>query len=144
GLRALASVSESPQSARDVGGACDFAGRRARVLAAAQQESKLQDLLGPEAPEVQAEMRRRWGHRFYGDNAEISPLRGALGVWGLGPDDIGVISKHDTSTQANDLNENRLHSLLQQHLGRSEGEPLAVISQKSLTGHGKGPAAAWQ
>lgn len=63
---------------------------------------------------------------------------------GLSADDVGVISKHDSSTQANDLNEARLHERLMDKLGRSKNKALPVISQKALTGHPKGAAAAWQ
>ncbi|WP_378738234.1 fatty acid synthase subunit beta domain-containing protein [Nocardia brasiliensis] len=63
---------------------------------------------------------------------------------GVGPDDIAVVSKHDTSTAANDPNESELHTRLATAIGRSEGAPLFVISQKSLTGHAKGGAAAFQ
>ena len=59
-------------------------------------------------------------------------------------DDIAVISKHDTSTLANDPNETELHERLADSLGRSEGAPLFVVSQKSLTGHAKGGAAVFQ
>ena len=55
-----------------------------------------------------------------------------------------MISKHDTSTAANDPNESELHERLAASLGRSEGAPLFVISQKTLTGHAKGGAAAFQ
>jgi fatty acid synthase len=62
----------------------------------------------------------------------------------VGADDIAVISKHDTSTLANDPNETELHERLADALGRSPGAPLFVISQKSLTGHAKGGAAVFQ
>ncbi|HEX2284049.1 MAG TPA: hypothetical protein VHI10_04315, partial [Mycobacterium sp.] len=55
-----------------------------------------------------------------------------------------VVSKHDTSTLANDPNETELHERLADSLGRSPGAPLFVVSQKSLTGHSKGGAAAFQ
>ncbi|MSP92865.1 MAG: DUF1729 domain-containing protein, partial [Myxococcales bacterium] len=73
-----------------------------------------------------------------------SPLGQALAAYGLTADDIAVVSKHDTSTGANDPNESRLHDRIQRALGRSAGNPLHVVSQKSLTGHAKGGAAAWQ
>jgi len=73
-----------------------------------------------------------------------SPLALALAAHGLNADDIGVVSKHDTSTQANDPNEAELHQRLQDALGRTPGNPLWVVSQKHLTGHPKGGAAAWQ
>jgi fatty acid synthase len=73
-----------------------------------------------------------------------SPLARALADLGLGADDVAVVSKHDTSTEANDPNEAFIHATIQSALGRSAGAPLRVISQKSLTGHAKGGAAAWQ
>jgi len=63
---------------------------------------------------------------------------------GVSPDEIAVISKHDTSTAANDPNESELHERLAEAVGRSEGAPLFVVSQKALTGHAKGGAAAFQ
>ncbi|MGB7983251.1 MAG: beta-ketoacyl synthase N-terminal-like domain-containing protein, partial [Candidatus Nanopelagicales bacterium] len=73
-----------------------------------------------------------------------SPLGRALVDLGLSAEDIAVVSKHDTSTQANDPNEALVHATIAEALGRSAGAPLRVISQKSLTGHSKGGAAAWQ
>ena len=73
-----------------------------------------------------------------------SQLAKSLAKLGVGADDIAVISKHDTSTLANDPNETELHERLADALGRSEGAPLFVVSQKSLTGHAKGGAAAFQ
>ncbi len=73
-----------------------------------------------------------------------SPLGRALTTLGLTADDVTVVSKHDTSTEANDPNEAFVHETIQQALGRTSGAPLRVISQKSLTGHSKGGAAAWQ
>ncbi|PSR68587.1 3-oxoacyl-ACP synthase [Nocardia sp. MDA0666] len=73
-----------------------------------------------------------------------SRLAADLRKLGVTPDEIAVISKHDTSTAANDPNESELHERLAGALGRSEGAPMFVISQKSLTGHAKGGAAAFQ
>src|SRR6202042_3906928 len=73
-----------------------------------------------------------------------SPLARSLAKLGVGADDIAVISKHDTSTLANDPNETELHERLAESLGRSDGAPLFVVSQKSLTGHAKGGAAGFQ
>ncbi|MFD4368075.1 fatty acid synthase subunit beta domain-containing protein [Rhodococcus sp. NPDC058521] len=73
-----------------------------------------------------------------------SQLARSLEQLGVGADDIAVVSKHDTSTAANDPNEAELHERLAGALGRSEGAPLFVVSQKSLTGHAKGGAAAFQ
>lgn len=75
---------------------------------------------------------------------EQSALARSLRSLGLSPDDVRVVSKHDTSTNANDPNESELHSLLWPAIGRSVGNPLYVISQKSLTGHAKGGAALFQ
>ncbi|MCH9816189.1 MAG: 3-oxoacyl-ACP synthase, partial [Actinomycetia bacterium] len=73
-----------------------------------------------------------------------SPLMTSLSALGLTVDDIEVVSKHDTATAANDPNEAQIHTTIQSALGRTPGAPLRVISQKSLTGHAKGGAAAWQ
>ena len=79
-----------------------------------------------------------------GRGGKDSPLARALTKLGVGADDVAVISKHDTSTLANDPNETELHERLADSLGRSEGAPLFVVSQKSLTGHAKGGAAVFQ
>jgi fatty acid synthase len=79
-----------------------------------------------------------------GMGGATSPLGTALARHGLTADDVAVVYKHDTSTAANDPNENRVHETLQRVLGRTLGNPLWVVSQKTLTGHSKGGAAAWQ
>lgn len=84
-----------------------------------------------------------YGQDFYKDDPTIAPLRGALAVFGLKPDDIAITSFHGTSTQANDKNESAVVQQQMAHLGRSEGNPLFVVAQKWLTGHPKGAAAAW-
>jgi 3-oxoacyl-(acyl-carrier-protein) synthase len=84
-----------------------------------------------------------WGNTFYKALPNVAPLRGALAVWGLGIDDIAVGSFHGTSTNANDRNESQVVHRQMEHLGRTRGNPLYVIAQKWLTGHPKGPAAAW-
>ncbi|MFP7665093.1 MAG: fatty acid synthase subunit beta domain-containing protein [Corynebacterium pyruviciproducens] len=73
-----------------------------------------------------------------------SRLARSLAGLGVTADDIAVISKHDTSTNANDPNETRLHTFIAEALGRSAGNPQYVISQKTLTGHAKGGAAVFQ
>lgn len=73
-----------------------------------------------------------------------SPLGRALAAHGLTADDVAVISKHDTSTAANDPNESDLHERIAAALGRTPGNPLLTVSQKTVTGHAKGGAAAWQ
>ena len=79
-----------------------------------------------------------------GRGGKESLLARSLAKLGVGADDIAVISKHDTSTLANDPNETELHERLADSLGRSDGAPLFVVSQKSLTGHAKGGAAVFQ
>jgi fatty acid synthase len=79
-----------------------------------------------------------------GRGGRDSVLARSLARLGVGADDIAVISKHDTSTLANDPNETELHERLADSLGRSEGAPLFIVSQKSLTGHAKGGAAVFQ
>ncbi|WIK64412.1 type I polyketide synthase [Gleimia hominis] len=74
------------------------------------------------------------------DSALARSLRGLA----VDADDVAVVSKHDTSTNANDPNEAELHSRLCAALGRESGNPLYVISQKTLTGHAKGGAALFQ
>ncbi|WP_353067382.1 beta-ketoacyl synthase N-terminal-like domain-containing protein [Arcanobacterium hippocoleae] len=79
-----------------------------------------------------------------GQGGKESRLACALAELGVSSDDIAIVSKHDTSTKANDPNEAELHHLLAQALGRTPGNPLYVISQKTLTGHAKGGAALFQ
>ncbi|HMT48705.1 MAG TPA: DUF1729 domain-containing protein [Dietzia sp.] len=79
-----------------------------------------------------------------GRGGRRSPLARGLAELGLTADDLAVVSKHDTSTKANDPNESDLHERLAAAIGRSDGNPLFVVSQKSLTGHAKGGAAAFQ
>lgn len=73
-----------------------------------------------------------------------SALAKSLKTLGLTADDVAVLSKHDTSTGVNERNESELHERLAGAIGRSDGNPLFVISQKTLTGHAKGGAAAFQ
>ncbi|TSD93362.1 DUF1729 domain-containing protein [Skermania sp. ID1734] len=79
-----------------------------------------------------------------GRGGSESPLATSLRKLGVEVDEIAVLSKHDTSTAANDPNESELHERLATAIGRSPGAPLFVVSQKSLTGHAKGGAAAFQ
>jgi fatty acid synthase subunit alpha, fungi type len=81
-----------------------------------------------------------YGNDFYRGDAGIAPLRGALAVWGLGVDDIGVASLHGTSTVKNDINETDVLQRQMAHLGRTRGNLLPCVAQKSLMGHGKGAA----
>ncbi|KAJ2264372.1 fatty acid synthase alpha subunit Lsd1, partial [Coemansia sp. RSA 371] len=68
---------------------------------------------------------------------------GSLAAWGLQADDIGAASFHGTGTYANDLNEARVLDAQLKHLGRTPGHAVHAVCQKHLTGHPKGPAAAW-
>ncbi|QCB27600.1 type I polyketide synthase [Corynebacterium endometrii] len=79
-----------------------------------------------------------------GRGRENSKLAQGLRGLGLTPNDVSVLSKHDTSTNANDPNESELHSILWPAIGRDADEPLFVISQKTLTGHSKAGAALFQ
>ncbi|KAJ1653026.1 fatty acid synthase alpha subunit Lsd1, partial [Coemansia sp. RSA 25] len=74
-----------------------------------------------EAKRQYAEALDTWGNSFWKRNAHIAPLRGALAVWGLGIDDIGIASFHGTSTKANDKNESEIVERQLRHLGRTPG-----------------------
>ncbi len=111
----------------------------------ANPRESLRALLGDDgADAILGAERRRHFHDFAPGDERVSPLRRALAVFGLTPDDIAAAWKHDTSTDANDPNENRVYDRILRWLGRDSGNPLVVASQKALTGHSKGGAAAWQ
>ncbi|KAI9500376.1 acyl transferase domain-containing protein [Coemansia spiralis] len=84
-----------------------------------------------------------WGTEFWHNIPEISPLQGSLGVWGLTADDIGLASFHGTATIFNDTNEAIVLNSQLKHIGRAPGYMVPAVCQKWLTGHPKGPAAAW-
>jgi fatty acid synthase subunit beta len=88
--------------------------------------------------------KRQWGNDWWKGHESISPLRGALASFNLTIDDIGMCSCHGTSTKLNDKNESDIMQTQMDALGRKEGNPLIVVSQKWLTGHPKGPASSWQ
>ncbi|KAJ2108914.1 fatty acid synthase alpha subunit Lsd1, partial [Coemansia sp. RSA 922] len=96
-----------------------------------------------EARRQESEALDTWGSDFWRQDPRIAPLRGALAVWGLTVDDIGVASFHGTSTKANDKNESQVVERQFKHLGRTPGNACPAICQKWLTGHPKGAAAAW-
>ena len=73
-----------------------------------------------------------------------APLKQALEGFGLNADSIFCVSKHDTSTKKNDVNENEIHYQILRRLERTPGNPLLTISQKSLTGHMKSASASTQ
>ena len=84
-----------------------------------------------------------FGNDFWREMPEISPIRGALAVWGLTIEDLDVASFHGTSTKKNDTNETEVVQKQLSHLGRNAGNPVLGIFQKYLTGHAKGGAGAW-
>lgn len=122
------------------------------IAAAQSQDSSLDvaayrneraDHIKREAIRQEKDAQNSYGNEFYKNDPTIAPLRGALAVWGLTVDDIGVASFHGTSTVANDKNESDTISKQLAHLGRSKGNALLGVFQKYLTGHPKGAAAAW-
>ncbi|KAL0065236.1 fatty acid synthase alpha subunit Lsd1 [Marasmius tenuissimus] len=81
---------------------------------------------------------------LHGNDPHIAPLRRALAVWGLTVDDLGVLSIHGTSTKANEENETHIWNEVLGSLGRTAGNAIPIVAQKSLLGHAKGGSAAWQ
>ncbi|KAK9458205.1 3-oxoacyl-reductase [Dipodascopsis uninucleata] len=96
-----------------------------------------------EASRQEKDALAQWGNEFYQKDPRIAPIRGALAVWNLTVDDLGVASFHGTSTVANEKNESNTVANMMKHLGRSKGNALLGIFQKYLTGHPKGAAGAW-
>ncbi|KAK8076207.1 hypothetical protein PG994_003479 [Apiospora phragmitis] len=89
------------------------------------------------------EVRNMYGNDFWRHEPSISPLRGALATWGLTIDDLDVANLHGTSTKKNDVNETAVLQSQLAHLGRTKGNVLPCVLQKSLLGHGKGAAGAF-
>ncbi|EPQ52677.1 hypothetical protein GLOTRDRAFT_112049 [Gloeophyllum trabeum ATCC 11539] len=79
-----------------------------------------------------------------GADPRVAPMRRALAVWGLTADDIGVLSIHGTSTGANEANETHIWNDVLTKIGRTPGNAVPIMAQKSLVGHAKGGSAAWQ
>ncbi|EED22655.1 3-oxoacyl-[acyl-carrier-protein] synthase, putative [Talaromyces stipitatus ATCC 10500] len=116
-----------------------------------QEKSQTAGLSETDLNEIQALARSKirqaqyiWGNDIRSQDPLISPMRAALATWGLTVDDIQVTSMHGTSTNANDTNEAQVINEQMKHLGRRPGNPLLAVCQKSLTGHPKGAAGAWQ
>ena len=80
--------------------------------------------------------------RLEGSDPRIAPLRRALAVWGLTPDDPGVLSIHRTG--ANERNETHIWNDVFIQISRMPGNAIPIVAQKSLVGHSKGGSAAWQ
>jgi len=120
---------------------------QANIEAWAEEEAAQEDadlsFIAAESARRHSLALRHYGNDFWREQPTISPMRGALAAFGLTADDISVVSFHGTSTQANDKNESNVVQLQQDMLGRSRSVPLPVITQKWLTGHPKGSAAAW-
>ncbi|KAL4786530.1 hypothetical protein BJX76DRAFT_355074 [Aspergillus varians] len=91
-----------------------------------------------------SDAQHRWGNSICLAEPSISPIRASLATWGLTIDDINVVSMHGTSTKANEVNEGDVINTQMKHLGRRRGNPLLSVCQKSLTGHPKAGAGAWQ
>lgn len=90
------------------------------------------------------DIQNRWGNNIRQSEPGISPIRASLATWGLSIDDINIVSMHGTSTKANEVNEGDVINTQMEHLGRQKGNPLLSVCQKSLTGHPKAGAGAWQ
>jgi fatty acid synthase subunit alpha len=110
----------------------------------AEQLIDRKDYVVREAHDLTRGAQRIFGNAFWQQGqSNISPLRGALAVWGLTVDDIGVLSLHGTSTRLNDINEPQVLQAQLAHLDRAPGNVVPAVCQKSLTGHSKGAAGAW-
>ncbi|KAH8429035.1 uncharacterized protein LDX57_006706 [Aspergillus melleus] len=90
------------------------------------------------------EIQNRWTSQIRLQEPSIAPMNAALANWGLTVEDIAVVSMHGTSTKANEINEGDVINTQMDHLGRRKGNPLLCVCQKSLTGHPKAAAGAWQ
>ncbi|KAJ1940242.1 hypothetical protein EC988_007090 [Linderina pennispora] len=93
-----------------------------------------------EVSRLQNDARSTWGNEFWRQDQSISRMRGALAMWNLTADDIGVSSFHGTSTKANDKNESEVIDQQLRCLGRTPGHAVPAVCQKWLTGHHKGGA----
>ncbi|KAJ1737075.1 fatty acid synthase alpha subunit Lsd1, partial [Coemansia sp. Benny D160-2] len=122
---------------------CSSAIHQAAPLGPAAALKERLEMLEITSQRLHSEALDTWGSDFWRRHPYIAPLRGALAVWGLTIDDIGVASFHGTSTKANDKNESEIIEQQLRHLGRTPGNVVFSICQKYLTGHPKGPASMW-
>lgn len=88
-------------------------------------------------------IRRALGQEYWKNNPSVSPIAGSLSVFGLTVDDIAFASLHGTATKLNDVNECATLDHQMRHLGRTPGNPLFTIAQKSVIGHGLGASGAY-
>lgn len=93
--------------------------------------------------EADAHTRRYWNIDYYKNDSNISPIEGALSVFGLTIDDVTVSTCHGTSTKANDKNETNIINTIMRNCNRKPGNLLPIVAQKSITGHPKAAAGAW-
>lgn len=110
---------------------------------AAQYAEEYRREIQADAERAAREVRNMYGNDFWRHEPSISPLRGALATWGLTVDDLDVANLHGTSTKKNDVNETAVLQSQLAHLGRTKGNVLPCVLQKSLLGHGKGAAGAF-
>ena len=109
-----------------------------------QTVESVEDAVGQARSLKLKDAQHRWANNIRLQDPSVSPIRAALATWGLTIDDIRVVSMHGTSTKANEINEGDVINTQMNHLGRRRGNPLLCVCQKSLTGHPKGAAGAWQ
>ena len=55
-------------------------------------------------------------------------------MWGLTPDDLGMVSIHGTSMQANKKNETSVYNDVFTNIRHTPGNAIPVIVQKNMTG----------
>ncbi|OOF90938.1 hypothetical protein ASPCADRAFT_518818 [Aspergillus carbonarius ITEM 5010] len=115
-----------------------------RLSTLCRSESITQEVIEQTTNSRVREAQHRWASNIRLQDPGISPLKAALATWGLTIDDISVASTHGTSTRANEINEGEVINAQMTHLGRRKGNPLLCVCQKSLTGHPKAAAGAWQ
>ena len=130
---------ELSQLDQDVG----FIIRQTPSIDVSEYIRKRKQCLDLECQQQQRDALYTLGNNFWNNDARISPIRGALAVWGLTVDDIGVASFHGTSTVMNEKNETNIVQQQLNQLGRAKGNPILGVFQKYLTGHPKGGAGAW-
>ena len=130
---------ELSQLDQDVG----FMIRQSPSVNVSEYIRKRKQYLDLECQQQEKEVLYALSNNFWSNDPRVSPIRGALSVWGLTVDDIGVASFHGTSTVMNEKNETNIVQQQLSQLGRAKGNPILGVFQKYLTGHPKGGAGAW-